>query len=350
MRPRTRRACASRRVSLSGQRQVSREEIFAAAGVTENSSLLFLDVARCARQARSDPVDRRSDRAQALSRPPADHRHGARGVRAVAAAGQGAGHRRRRHGARRQRSSRGLPRCRSWSGRAPRCARAISSRCSIAIPAIRDQVRASILVAERRWNLRLKNGIDVRLPETRHRARARDARAARPREEPAQSRHRRGRPAARRPDHRPPLRRGRAGARGRAEEEHQEEGRRRVSDLAHGLAPKMKPISRAALGDRVRARHRHQQDRLRDRAAEAAPAAGRAAAPHPCDRGARHRPYPGAGHEIRQRGRYRGRRGNAAPRGRSPPSARAGVHVEFRRAVRSPPGARSANCSPRPCT
>src|SRR5688500_15238699 len=32
-------------VSLSGQRQVSREEIFAAAGVTESSSLLFLDVA-----------------------------------------------------------------------------------------------------------------------------------------------------------------------------------------------------------------------------------------------------------------------------------------------------------------
>jgi cell division protein FtsQ len=33
-------------------------------------------------------------------------------------------------------------------------------------PTIRDQVRATILVAERRWNLRLKNGIDVRLPET----------------------------------------------------------------------------------------------------------------------------------------------------------------------------------------
>ena len=32
-------------------------------------------------------------------------------------------------------------------------------------PDIRDQVRASVLVAERRWNLRLKNGIDVRLPE-----------------------------------------------------------------------------------------------------------------------------------------------------------------------------------------
>lgn len=33
-------------------------------------------------------------------------------------------------------------------------------------PAIRDQVRASVLVGERRWNLRLKNGLDIRLPET----------------------------------------------------------------------------------------------------------------------------------------------------------------------------------------
>jgi cell division protein FtsQ len=32
-------------------------------------------------------------------------------------------------------------------------------------PEIRDALRASVFVAERRWNLRLKNGIDVRLPE-----------------------------------------------------------------------------------------------------------------------------------------------------------------------------------------
>jgi cell division protein FtsQ len=32
-------------------------------------------------------------------------------------------------------------------------------------PDIRGQVRASILVGQRRWNLRLKNGLDVRLPE-----------------------------------------------------------------------------------------------------------------------------------------------------------------------------------------
>jgi cell division protein FtsQ len=33
-------------------------------------------------------------------------------------------------------------------------------------PALRDVIRAAVLVGERRWNLRLKNGIDVRLPET----------------------------------------------------------------------------------------------------------------------------------------------------------------------------------------
>ncbi len=32
-------------------------------------------------------------------------------------------------------------------------------------PLIRDQVRASILVADRRWNLKLNNGLDIRLPE-----------------------------------------------------------------------------------------------------------------------------------------------------------------------------------------
>jgi cell division protein FtsQ len=32
-------------------------------------------------------------------------------------------------------------------------------------PAIRGQLRAAVLVAERRWNVMLKNGIDIRLPE-----------------------------------------------------------------------------------------------------------------------------------------------------------------------------------------
>jgi len=33
-------------------------------------------------------------------------------------------------------------------------------------PQLRDQVQAYVLVAERRWNLKLKSGLDVRLPET----------------------------------------------------------------------------------------------------------------------------------------------------------------------------------------
>ncbi len=33
-------------------------------------------------------------------------------------------------------------------------------------PEVRDNVLAAVLIAERRWNLRLKNGIDVRLPES----------------------------------------------------------------------------------------------------------------------------------------------------------------------------------------
>lgn len=33
-------------------------------------------------------------------------------------------------------------------------------------PAIRAEMRAAVLVAERRWNLKLKSGLDVRLPET----------------------------------------------------------------------------------------------------------------------------------------------------------------------------------------
>ncbi len=32
-------------------------------------------------------------------------------------------------------------------------------------PQLRDQVHAYVLVADRRWNLRLKNGVDIRLPE-----------------------------------------------------------------------------------------------------------------------------------------------------------------------------------------
>ncbi len=89
-------------VSLSGQRQVSREEIFAAAGVTDNSSLLFLDVATARTKLEAIPWIAEATVRKLYPGPAADHRHRARSLCAVAAEGQGLGHRRRRHRARRK--------------------------------------------------------------------------------------------------------------------------------------------------------------------------------------------------------------------------------------------------------
>jgi cell division protein FtsQ len=152
-------------VSLSGQRQVSREEIFAAAGVTENSSLLFLDVADARTRLEAVPWIAEAtvrklypDRLQiTVTEREAFALWQLNGKIAVIAAD-------------------GTPLSAKLE---PRLATlpfvvgpgaAAKARDFLAIldkhPAIRDQVRASILVGERRWNLRLKSGIDVRLPET----------------------------------------------------------------------------------------------------------------------------------------------------------------------------------------
>ena len=152
-------------VSLSGQRQVSREEIFAAAGVTENSSLLFLDVTEARRRLEQIPWIAEAtvrklypDRLQitvtereAFALWQIDGK-----VSVIAADGTVLA-------ARVEARLTSLP---FVVGRGA----AQRARDFLAVldrqPAIRDQVRAAVLVAERRLNLRLKNGIDVRLPET----------------------------------------------------------------------------------------------------------------------------------------------------------------------------------------
>jgi cell division protein FtsQ len=152
-------------VSLSGQRQVSREEIFAAAGVTDNASLLFLDVADARAKLEAIPWISEAtvrklypDRLQititereAFALWQIDSK-----VSVIASDGT-------MLSAKVEPRLAGLPFV-VGKGAAAR------ARDFLAIldrhPVIRDQVRASILVAERRWNLRLKNGIDVRLPET----------------------------------------------------------------------------------------------------------------------------------------------------------------------------------------
>ena len=110
-------------------------------------------------------------------------------------------------------------------------------------PSIRDQLRAAVLVAERRWNVMLKNGIDVQLPADRTGAGARHAAQARPRQQDLEPRHRRDRSAPGGSGDRAAVGRGRGGSPRCAQgQESQEKGRRRMS-LRDGVTPKMKPVS-----------------------------------------------------------------------------------------------------------
>ena len=120
---------------------------------------------RCAHPAEGQSVDRGRDRAQAVSRPAAYRDHRTARLRALAE-----GRPRPRGRARRRRwSSRSSPRmsriCRWWSARAPISRPPNFSTVMDRYPQLQEQVHAYVLVAERRWNLRLKNGIDIRLPE-----------------------------------------------------------------------------------------------------------------------------------------------------------------------------------------
>src|SRR6185503_17922604 len=152
-------------VSLSGQRQVSREEIFAAAGVTDHSSLLFLDVADARARLEAIPWIAEAtvrklypDRLQitVTEREPFALWQQQGKIKVIAADGTVL-------------AEKVEPRLASLSFVVGNGA-AVRARDFLAVldkyPSIRDSVRASIYVAERRWNLKLKNGVDVRLPET----------------------------------------------------------------------------------------------------------------------------------------------------------------------------------------
>jgi len=151
-------------VSLSGEKQVSRREIFAAAGVTDRASLLFLDVDDA--RARLKAIPWIADATVKKLYP--DHlqitvserdafalwQTGGK-VSVISADGTVAGPLIDARFA-------VLPLV-VGAGAASRAREFLGQLDKY--PAIRVQVRASVLVAERRWNLRLKNGIDVRLPE-----------------------------------------------------------------------------------------------------------------------------------------------------------------------------------------
>jgi cell division protein FtsQ len=152
-------------VSLSGQRQVSREEIFAAAGVTNHSSLLFLDVAAARAKLEAIPWIAEAtvrklypDRLQITVTEREAFALWQRDGKVSVIAADGT-----ELGAKVEPRLATLPFVvgNGANGRARGFLAVLDQ-----FPTIRDQVRASILVANRRWNLRLKNGMDVRLPDS----------------------------------------------------------------------------------------------------------------------------------------------------------------------------------------
>jgi cell division protein FtsQ len=151
-------------VALSGNLRVSREEVLAIAGVTGTTSLLFLDVAAVRERLRTNPwiadatvlklypgeLQVSISERQAFALWQKDRR-----VSVIAEDGT----------VLEPYIAPGLMKLPLVVGQGA----ATGAKAFLALleryPEIRDQVRASILVGERRWNLRLRNGLDVRLPE-----------------------------------------------------------------------------------------------------------------------------------------------------------------------------------------
>ena len=152
-------------VALAGQHHISREEVLAVAGVTGSTSLLFLDVEQTRERLKTNPwiAD-----ATVLKLYPGELQIGIKEREAFALWQKD-----------------GQVSVIADDGTvlepyvAPRLielplvvGRGAETRAKefLALldryPALRAFVRAAVLVGERRWNLRLKNGIDVRLPET----------------------------------------------------------------------------------------------------------------------------------------------------------------------------------------
>jgi cell division protein FtsQ len=152
-------------IALSGERHVSREEILGAAGVTGTTSLLFFDVEAARDRLKTNPwiAD-----ATVLKLYPGRLQIGIKEREAFAlwqqagrvsvVAGDGT--------VLEPYVNPGLSRLPLVVGLGA-AARAKEFLALLdSYPDLRDQVRASVLIGERRWNLRLKNGLDIRLPET----------------------------------------------------------------------------------------------------------------------------------------------------------------------------------------
>ena len=152
-------------VALAGQHHVSREEVLAAAGVTGSTSLLFLDVEQTRERLKTNPwiAD-----ASVLKLYPGELQIGIKEREAFALW--------QKDGQVSVIADDGTvlepyvsPRLIELPLVVGRGAETRAKEFLALLdryPALRAFVRAAVLVGERRWNLRLNNGIDVRLPET----------------------------------------------------------------------------------------------------------------------------------------------------------------------------------------
>ena len=152
-------------VSITGRKQLTDDEVLGAAGVTDRTSLLFLDVDATRRQLESAPwITQASVRKfypghleiSVEERAPYALWQKAGKVSVIASDGTVLG----AYGEHRAGS---LPLV-VGPGAAAKAQEFLTL--IDRYPSLREQLRAAVLVAERRWNLRLKNGLEVRLPES----------------------------------------------------------------------------------------------------------------------------------------------------------------------------------------
>jgi cell division protein FtsQ len=152
-------------IAMSGERQLSREEVLAIAGITERTSLLFFDAADARARLKANPwiadatvlklypgrLNIAVTERDAFALWQLDGK-----ITVISSDGAVVDSSVHPHFAR-------LPLV-VGVGAATR-AKALMTLLD-RYPLVRQQMRAAVLVAERRWNIVLKNGIDVRLPET----------------------------------------------------------------------------------------------------------------------------------------------------------------------------------------
>ena len=152
-------------IAMTGERHVSREEILSAAGVTGTTSLLFFDVEDARDRLRANPwiadatvLKLYPDRLQIDIKERAAFALWQQAGRVSVVANDGTVLE---------------PYVNPRLIRLPLVVGLGAAARSKEIltlldryPDLRDQVRAAILIGERRWNLRLRNGLDIRLPET----------------------------------------------------------------------------------------------------------------------------------------------------------------------------------------